>query len=334
MKIAVIGAGSWGTAMAHLIGQKGIDVKLWARRSEVASCINTTQHNPDYLSALTICPSVSATTNLSACVAGSDGVILATPSFAIRQTCTNLKPYLSHDTPLLVLTKGIEEGSGLTMAEVVQDVLGASCRLAVLSGPNHAEEVALARPSAAVIASYHDEVALHFQDICMRSHFRIYTSRDMVGVEICAAAKNVIAIAVGISYGLGLGENTAALIITRGLAEIARLSFVLGADPQTCMGLAGVGDMIATCMSKHSRNRMFGEAFARKMSLADYESKRHMVVEGARAAFSVTDLAHKHEVDMPLCQMVRRLLTNEITPDQAQDLLMSRSACKEFYGLR
>lgn len=333
MKIAVLGGGSWGSALANLIAQKGIDVSLWVRRSEVATCINTTQHNPDYLTHITMSELITATTNMGSCIAGADGVIFATPSMALRETAVMCKPYLDAATPVLILTKGIEAQTGFTMAEVIQDVCGVAQPIAVLSGPNHAEEVCTGSPSAAVIASYHQETATFFQQVCSRSSFRVYTSSDLIGVEICAAAKNIIALAVGMSYGLGLGENTAALIITRGLAEVARLSYALGADPQTCLGLAGVGDMIATCMSKHSRNRMFGEAFARGVNLEDYEKKRHMVVEGARAAYSVTKLAQLHEVEMPLCCMVRRLLAHEMSLEDASQQLMTRSVSTEFYGL-
>lgn len=333
MKIAVIGGGSWGTAIAGLLGSKGYATHMWARRSQVVTSINESHHNCDYLPTVDLPLSVVASTNLSECAAGADAVILATPSVALRDISLQLASYVAADTPVCVLTKGIESQTGYLMTDIVGEILGNPQRIAGLSGPNHAEEVALHLPAAAVVASYDHRVAQTFQKIFSTDYFRVYYSEDVVGVEVCAAAKNVVAIAVGVAAAAGYGDNTAAVLMTRGLAEMSRLVYALGGQPHTCMGLAGMGDLIATCTSPNSRNRTFGEAFVKGESLEAYQTRRHMVVEGARACQSLKELALKHQVELPITDAVYDLLYNNIELDQIKERLFARLATDEFYGL-
>ncbi|MCI1227100.1 MAG: NAD(P)-dependent glycerol-3-phosphate dehydrogenase [Atopobiaceae bacterium] len=332
-RVAVIGAGSWGTAVCGLVAPRASGVVAWSHSPEVADGINTGHMNPRYLAAYRLPDNVTATTDLACALAGATRVLLAVPSAFLRQTTHEMAPLVSDCMPVLVLAKGVEESTGLTLTEVVASELGGPERVAALSGPNHAEEVCLGKVAAAVVAAPEAELGRTFQDLLVSPSFRVYVSEDLVGVETCGAAKNVIAIACGISAGLGFGDNTQALLMTRGLAEISRLVVARGGDPLTCMGLAGMGDLIATCTSEHSRNRTFGEALAAGSSLSDYESKTHMVVEGAAAARSVTDLATRLGVDMPICSAVRQILSGRATYDQEMETLLDRLPDVEFYGL-
>jgi glycerol-3-phosphate dehydrogenase (NAD(P)+) len=231
---------------------------------------------------------------------------------------------------VITLSKGVELSTGMLGIEVLGEVLGAAGRLAVLSGPNHAEEVARGLPSATVIASRNHGTALFFQELFAAPYFRVYTSTDALGVQLCGAAKNIIAIATGMAAGKGFGDNTAALIMTRGLAEISRLVTSLGGEQVTCMGLAGMGDLVVTCTSKHSRNRSFGVAVAQGRTLEDYERETHMVVEGALACKSVTALAAKHGIEMPISEVVRHILWDKAPIDEIIEELEGRPLKREF----
>ncbi|MDR2714885.1 MAG: NAD(P)-dependent glycerol-3-phosphate dehydrogenase [Coriobacteriales bacterium] len=333
MRIAVIGAGSWGSAVARLLGTKETEVNLWARNPELAQEINETKSNPRYLSGVAFPQTVTATSDLAEALNGAEAVVFATPSKAVREMAHAIASnnLLTQDTPTVILSKGIEHETGLFLLDVLADELGNKERLAVLSGPNHAEEVARDFLSATLIAAQNEEVARFFQEALTTPQFRVYTSTDVTGVQLCGAAKNVIAIAAGVVAGKGLGDNTMAMIITRGLAEISRLVEAAGGLPQTCMGLAGMGDLIVTCTSEHSRNRSFGVALAQGISLEEYERTAHMVVEGALACRTIPQLAKKYDVEMPISNRVYDVVWGEQQLDDMIVDLMGRPAKPEFY---
>lgn len=333
MRVAVIGAGSWGTAVSALLGRKGVEVKLWARDPAMAQQINEAHHNPRYLSDVVLPESVVATADIEAALRGTEAVVLVTPSHGVRGTAEAMRPYLSAVTPIVSLSKGVERGTDMRMTEVLEDVLGGRSRLAALSGPNHAEEVSKQVPSATVIAAYDEAVGRMFQDLFMTPTFRVYTNPDVIGVELCAACKNVIAVAAGMADGLGYGDNTKATLMTRGLAEMARLGTRRGANPLTFMGLAGVGDLIATCTSRHSRNRGLGEHVARGGTVESYAAETHMVAEGATSCVSVDELAHRENMELPITHQVRAILYEGASPMTAGELLMGRSAKDELHGM-
>jgi glycerol-3-phosphate dehydrogenase (NAD(P)+) len=308
MRTAVIGAGSWGSAISWLLGNKGHDVRLWGRNEELCAQINATNHNPRYLTEVELPASVLATSNMADALAGAEYVVLVTPSAVLRSMASQLAPHLGTQTPLCVLSKGVEANTGALSSQILAEVCGNAARIAVLSGPNHAEEVARGVPSATVVAAADSALAQRFQELFATPTFRVYTSPDVTGVQLCGAAKNVIAIAVGICTGIGFGDNTAALIMTRGLAEISRLVIALGGNPLTCMGLAGMGDLVVTCTSRFSRNRSFGLALAKGETLDDYQDRTHMVVEGAVACKTVTALADSYGVEMPISNVCRRII--------------------------
>lgn len=332
-KVAVIGAGSWGTALAQTLASGGNEVCMWARKPEVAQAITEQHRNPRYLSGVVLLDSVSATTDIAACVEGAESVVIVVPSRLVRSFAKDLAGHVSADTPIVICSKGVEEGTGLLPVQVFEQELGNVDRLAALSGPNHAEEVILGVFAGTVIASASDATACYFRDLFNTPTFRCYTSSDYVGVELCAAFKNVIAIAVGASYGSGLGDNTAALLMTRGMAEMSRLVQACGGEAMTVMGLAGAGDLIATCTSEHSRNRTFGKALAQGGTLAGYEARTHMVVEGAVACKTILPLAEAHGVELPITQAVRAMVWEELPIDQAAAALINRPLKSEFWGM-
>lgn len=330
-RVSVIGGGSWGTAMTGLVAPHADEVLLWAREPELVEAINQNHRNPRYLSDYVLATNVRATSDLAE-AAAADAVILAIPSAFLRDVCHKVAAFLPSDVSVLVLSKGMELGSHLLMHEVAASELGNPARVAALSGPNHAEEVCKGMMSAAVIASENPEVALYFQNLVGGHTFRVYTSDDVIGVEVCGAVKNVVAIACGIAAGLGCGDNTLAVLMTRGVAEMGRIAVALGASPLTCAGLAGMGDLIVTCTSQHSRNRTFGEAFAAGESLEGYESRRHMVVEGAQACKSVLELAHELGIEAPITDAVHAVLYDSMPIEKAYDMLIDRKQTEEFYG--
>ena len=333
MKITVIGAGSWGTAIAGVAAAHADEVELWSFDEESTRGINERHVNPLYLSDYELPENVTASGSYADALAGADGIIVVVPSPFIRSTIRGAAPYIAEDTPVLCLTKGIEAGTGALMSEVVADEIGRPERVAALSGPNHAEEICRGSLSAAVVASPDPVVAEFFKTLLISPVFRIYTSQDMIGVETCAAVKNVIAIVCGIAAGVGYGDNTLALIMTRGLAEISRIVSARGGDPMTCMGLAGMGDLVATCTSPHSRNRSFGVAFAQGESLDEYQRRTHMVVEGAAAARSTAELARALGVDAPLTFALENTLYHGMGIDEALGILTDRFPTEEFYGI-
>lgn len=334
MNVALIGSGSWGTAVAGLAASRADRVRMWAHGEQTAIGINEDHRNPRYLVDYRLPLNVEATNDFSRALDGADAVIFAVPSTHLRHVAHECAPFIEPDVPILCLTKGIEPGSGLLMSEVIASEVANERRVAALSGPNHAEEICRGALSAAVIAAEDDSVAKVFKDLLISRAFRVYISHDMVGVETCGAMKNVIAIVCGIAAGSGQGDNTLALIMTRGLAEISRLVHARGGEAMTCMGLAGMGDLVATCTSEHSRNRSFGVAFAHGDSLEDYQRRTHMVVEGAAAAKSVSELARSLSVDIPLTFAVEQTLYNGVTLEEALGILTDRVPSEEFYGIR
>lgn len=331
MKVSVIGSGSWGTALSQVLADGEYDVSLVCRRAEVVASINENHHNPDYLASAELSSRIHATASLKRGLADADAVVIVTPSRYLRRTAQDLKPYASESLPLVICSKGVEAETGCLPEAIFEEVLGGALRIGVLSGPTHAEEVICRIPSSAVCASVSADTALFFRDLFSTDYFRAYTSADIVGVELCGAFKNVIAIAVGISYGLGMGDDTAALLMTRGLAEMSRMVTECGGQAITCMGLAGAGDMIVTCTSRHSRNRRFGEDYiARGRTLADFEHDTHMVVEGAIASRTLHVLSERFDVELPLTDAVRRIVWDGENARMVARELLERPLKSEF----
>ncbi len=321
----VIGAGSWGTAISSLLAKKGEKVIVWARRRELADEINKKHVNKDYLSDVLLPKEIRATNEVRR-LKEADCIIIAVPSHAFRSIIEKFKDVIKGKT-VLSLTKGLEK-SGLRMSEVAKDVLD-EVNIAVLSGPNHAEEVAREVPSASVIACENEDLTKEFQELLMTPYFRVYTNPDVIGVELAGATKNVIAIATGISDGLGYGDNTKASLMTRGLAEIMRLGVACGANPFTYLGLAGVGDLIATCTSKHSRNRYVGEEIGKGRKLWEVISGMKMVAEGVKTAPAVKKLAQEKGISMPITDEVIKILYEGKSPKESVLELMLRSPKSE-----
>ncbi|MGI6591395.1 MAG: NAD(P)H-dependent glycerol-3-phosphate dehydrogenase [Eggerthellaceae bacterium] len=333
MKVGIIGSGSWGTALAQHLACDGYNVNMWARRPEVVESINSDHRNPRYLSSVQLSESIVATVAYEDCLYNAVGVVVATPSRLMRGVARALADVASEDMRVLICTKGIEEGSAMIATEVFEQEMGNAERLAVLSGPNHAEEVVQGVPAGTVIASASLQTARFFQQMFSDDRFRAYVSTDVTGVQVCGAAKNVVAIAVGISYGMGFGDNTAALLLTRGQAEMSRLARAMGADPLTCMGLAGTGDLVATCMSRHSRNRRLGEMLANGKTLVDFDNETHMVAEGAMACKTLLPLAERYEVDMPITEAIYSIIWEGSDARNIGMSLLSRPLKEEGYGL-
>ncbi len=333
MKIAVIGAGSWGTALAQLLAGNGHGVGLWARKPEVVRSINGSHANPRYLSDVALSENIVASTSYEDALAGAAAAVIVTPSNLMRDVACTLADAVDADFPVIICSKGVEEGSGLLPVEVFEAEMGNASRLAVLSGPNFAAEVIRGVPSGTVIASSDEGTATFFQELFASETFRTYVSDDVCGVELCAAFKNVIAIAVGVSYGLGYGDNTAAMLMTRGLAEMSRLVVRCGGQAITCMGLAGTGDLVATCTSEHSRNRRFGKLLAEGGTLDEFTAQTHMVAEGALACRTLETLAGHYDVELPITDVVRSIAWEGADPHDVAQTLTSRPLTTEFYGL-
>lgn len=327
---AVMGAGSWGTAFAMVLADAGNDVSLWGRRSELCETINDKHENPDYLPGIELPAAISATTDPAQALADAEIVVLAIPSQQLR---ANLEAWAEHIPPgaiLVSLMKGIELGTHLRMSEVIAELTGAGPdRIAVVSGPNLAREIANREPAASVVACADQGVAERLQKLCHSAAFRPYSTTDVIGCELAGTAKNIIGLAVGVCVGLGFGDNTKASVITRGLAETARLGVAIGADPVTFMGLAGMGDLVATCSSPLSRNRTFGEKLGTGMSVEEIMGQTRQVAEGVKSCQSMSELAKLNGVEMPLVEHVAALVAGEMTPDELVRRLISRQAKPE-----
>ncbi|MER8068632.1 NAD(P)H-dependent glycerol-3-phosphate dehydrogenase [Streptomyces sp. NPDC094034] len=329
-RVAVFGAGSWGTAFAMVLADAGCEVTVWGRRREVADAINTTRTNPDYLPGFELPMGVRATTDPAEAARGAEFTVLTVPSQTLRGNLAEWATVLPADTVLVSLMKGVELGTAKRMSEVIEEVAKAPAeRVAVITGPNLAKEIAGRMPAAAVVACRDEDVARRLQAACHTSYFRPYTNTDVVGCELGGAVKNVIGLAVGIADGMGLGDNTKASLMTRGLAETTRLGLAMGADPHTFSGLAGMGDLIATCSSPLSRNHTFGTNLGRGMTLQETIAVTKQTAEGVKSCESVLDLARRHGVDMPLTETVVDIVHNGKPPLVALKELMSRSAKPE-----
>ena len=334
MTAAVMGAGNWGTTFAQVLCDAGTPTVLWCRRSQVAETINTTRCNQEYLPGFTLPGSLRATADAADALSGADLVVLVVPSQTLRENLAGWLTLIPTDAVLVSLMKGIELETGKRMSEVIAEVAGwPADQIAVITGPNLAHEIAQRQYAAAVVACGDQQTAENLQKACHTSYFRPYTNPDVIGCELGGAVKNVIAIAVGIAVGMGLGDNTRALLITRGLAEIARLGSALGADRHTFAGLAGMGDLVTTCSSPLSRNRTFGENLGRGIPLADIMASTHQVVEGVKSSKSVLELARAHSVEMPITEVVAAVVYDGLDVGQAALMLASRSAKPERYGV-
>ena len=328
---AVMGAGAWGTALAKVLADAGNDVRLWARRADVADEVNSTHRNQDYLPDVDLSPAIRATTDAAEALDAVTTVLLAVPSQKLRGNLEHWAPLIVPGATLVSLAKGIELGTLMRMSQVITQVTGADpSQVAVLSGPNLASEIAQGQPAATVIACTDSGRAVTLQRSLNTRYFRPYTNADVIGTEVGGACKNVIALACGMAAGVGLGENTAAAIITRGLAEIMRLGIALGAKGATLAGLAGVGDLVATCSSPQSRNRAFGERLGKGESLdAAQRAAGGHVAEGVTSCESVLALASSYDVEMPLTEAVHGVCHRGMSVVEAVALLLGRSTKPE-----
>ncbi len=325
-RAAVLGAGSWGTAFAKLLVDAGGTVTLCARRPELAATIRETGTNPDYLPGVRLPGSLAVTANPAAALDGPDLVVLAVPSQTLRANLAQWSPLLGGDATVVSLMKGVELGTDKRMSEVIAEAGSVRAdRVAVVTGPNFAREIAAEQPAATVIACPDADRAIRLQRDCQTPYFRPYTNADMIGAEVGGAVKNVMALACGMAVGMGFGDNTKASLITLGLAEMTRLGAVLGAQPTTFAGLAGIGDLVATCMSPLSRNRAVGEGLGRGESMAEATAETHgQIAEGVKSCRSVLDLARRYDVDMPITEGVVAVCHEGMRPAEMVKRLMSR----------
>ena len=331
MKIAVLGAGSWGTTLAVLLAKKGYQVQLWAHRPEFAAKLKAEGENSRYLKGVYFPETLQVSDHLQSLVARSQIIVTAVPSQALRETVTGFHDLSLKGKILVNVAKGIEIGTGKRMSEVLLEVLPGIqvSQIAALYGPSHAEEVSKEQPTTVVASSPLLETAEKVQDAFHTNMFRVYVNTDIIGVEIAGSVKNIIAIAAGISDGIGFGDNAKAAIITRGMAEISRLCIKLGGDPLTISGLSGIGDLVVTCLSRHSRNRYVGEEIGRGRSLDDVISQMNMIAEGVHTSKAVFELSRRVGVEMPITKAVYEMLFKGKPVQQAILDLMTRDPKQE-----
>jgi glycerol-3-phosphate dehydrogenase (NAD(P)+) len=323
-RFAVFGSGSWGTAFAKVLADAGSEVTLWARRREVAEAIEERRENPEYLPGIRLPDRLVSTSDPRRALDGATAVVLAVPSQSLRHNLTAWRSLIKPDATLISLAKGMEQGTLKRMSQVITEVTGVDeDQVAVVSGPNLAEEIAEEQPTATVIACTRHERAVDIQRACATGYFRPYTITDVVGCELAGACKNVIALSCGMAAGLGFGSNSLGALVTRGLAEMARLGQVFGADPLTFAGLAGLGDLVATCLSPLSRNRTFGERLGRGQTPAQAQAAMHgQVAEGVKTCSAIRELARLHGIEMPITEVVHRVCHDGFDPrDMAADLI-------------
>ncbi|MGD6815743.1 NAD(P)H-dependent glycerol-3-phosphate dehydrogenase [Metabacillus sp. 113a] len=334
-KIAVLGAGSWGTALALVLADNGHDVRLWSHRGELAEEINTTRKNSKYLPGISLPEGINGYSNLLEALNDADIIVAAVPAKAIREVLAEAKKVISRPVTVVHVCKGIEPDSLKRISEIISEELPPEVlkSLVVLSGPSHAEEVSLRHPTTVTSSSDDLKAAEYVQELFMNQHFRVYTNPDVIGVEIGGALKNVIALAAGITDGLGYGDNAKAALITRGLAEIARLGSVMGGNPLTFSGLTGIGDLIVTCTSVHSRNWRAGNMLGKGHALEEVLDSMGMVVEGVRTTKAAHQLAQKFQVKMPIAEALYGVLFNDQSPKEAVDSLMGRGRTHEMEDL-
>jgi glycerol-3-phosphate dehydrogenase (NAD(P)+) len=320
-KVTVFGAGSWGTAFSMVLADGGSEVSLWGRREEVCTTINEKRENSDYLPGIALPPTICATPDPEQALAGADVVVFAVPSQSFRENLTEWRAMIPGHAVMVSLMKGVELGTIKRMSQVVAEVTDAGPeRIAVVSGPNLSKEIARREPAASVVACEDETVARLLQSLCHTPAFRPYSSTDVLGCELGGAYKNVVALSVGMAVGLGFGDNTTASVITRGLAETARLAMAQGANPLTLMGLAGLGDLVATCSSPLSRNRTFGENLGKGMTTDDIYASTRQVAEGAKSCSSLLEMARRTGVDAPIAEHVDAVVGGRMT---ATDMMAS-----------
>ena len=328
MKVAVIGSGSWGTAVAMLLANNGHEVWLWSWIQEETDRLNRDRENKEFLPGVKLHDNIHCSHDTEECVKDAELIVTAAPSPATRATAKALEPYVTNGQKLINISKGLEEDSLLRLSEVYAEVIP-QANISVMSGPSHAEEVSKGLPTTNVVASNDIETAKFIQDAFMNDCFRVYTSSDIAGVELGGALKNVIALCAGISDGLGYGDNTKAALMTRGLAEIARLGVAMGAKAETFMGLSGVGDLIVTCTSMHSRNRRAGILLGKGMSLKETLDEVHMVVEGVNTATAAYKLSERYGIEMPIVSEAHKILFEGKDARSAVLSLMTREKKEE-----
>ncbi len=334
MRVGVVGGGAWGTALANLLASKGEEVVIWAFEPEVVDQINDYKDNRIYLPGAYLEKRLKATGELAEAVSGAGAVIMVTPSHHVRRVAGLLAPHLDPGALVVTASKGIEAETLLTMTAIMEQVVGDRVdRLAVLSGPSFAREVAQGLPTAVTAAARKEQTAKKVQGLFMTDRFRVYTSTDVIGVELGGALKNVMAIAAGITTGLGLGANTQAALITRGLAEMTRLGVKMGADPLTFSGLAGMGDLVLTCTSSQSRNQTVGSKLGQGMKLEDILAGMKAVAEGVKTSLSAHQLASSVKVEMPICDQIYKVVHEGADPKTSVGLLMTRDPKLEKWGL-
>ena len=333
MRTAVLGAGSWGTTLAIVLSENAHEVALWEFDAELANTLARQRENQKFLPGISIPPSIAVTNDLEAALGGAALVLFVVPSHATRETARAARASLGAGVIAVCATKGLEEGTLSRMSEVLRDELHIdAARIVSLVGPSHAEEVSRRVPTSIVAAGRDAAACAQVQEAFVRPYFRVYTNDDVVGVEIATSLKNSIAIAAGILDGLGFGDNTKAALVTRGLAEISRLGVAMGAAAETFSGLAGVGDLVVTCLSRHSRNRYLGEAIGRGETLEQALAGMVMVAEGVRTTRAAVELGRRHDVELPIIEMVHRVLFEGHDPRQAVTELMMRPPRAEARG--
>jgi glycerol-3-phosphate dehydrogenase (NAD(P)+) len=329
MKISVLGSGAWGTAVAKLLCENGHDVTLWSKFESEAETLRTARENP-LLKGVMIPPGIQITTSADDAANGIDIAVFATPSFAVSETAELFKAKLPKNCIIVCISKGIEKDTTRLFSQILHETFGKDAKIVSLSGPTHAEEVGRQIPTACVVASEDITIAETVQDIFMNDYLRVYSSTDVIGVELGAALKNVIALGAGISDGLGFGDNTIAMLMTRGLAEMAELCVALGGRKSTLAGLAGLGDLIVTCTSQHSRNRRAGVLIGKGVPVQEAMKQVGAVVEGYYAAKAAHELSRKTGIDMPICGEAYKVLYEGKSPLDALKDLMSRSKRREW----
>lgn len=327
--ITILGAGSWGTALAILLARNGQSPVMWAKDSEHVALMTVARRNPRFLPDAEFPDGLSVTSQLSLALAGAADVVIAVPSHAFRQVLRSARPHLHARARIAWATKGFEPGEGRLLHQVLEDELGPHVPGAVISGPTFAREVAAGLPTAVTVASRNEQFSLDLSNRFHNGRFRVYRSQDVKGVQIGGAVKNVLAIAAGIADGLGFGANTRAALITRGLAELMRLGVALGGQRETFMGLAGLGDLVLTCTDDQSRNRRVGLGLAQGQPLAEVQRALGQVAEGVQTAAEVIRLAQRLEVDMPICEQVYQVIHEGVEPSAAVNTLLSRGAGRE-----
>jgi len=325
-KICVLGAGSWGTALAALLAKNGNPVALWGRAEDGVEIIAQLRENQRFLPGIHIPDGVTPTADMAAALEGANWIVLSIPSQGLRSVLEAAHKYINPGQIIINTAKGLEISSGMRMSQVTEAVLGTGVRdsYAVLSGPSHAEEVALELPTAVAVAASRQETAVRVQDLFMSPTFRVYTNPDVAGVELGGTLKNVIALATGVAYGLGYGDNTMAALLTRGLTEMIRMGAALGGNPSTFSGLSGIGDLVVTCGSRHSRNRRAGELIGAGLTLEETLQRIGMVVEGAHTCKVVYKMAGEMGIEMPITRACYQVLYENRDPQQAVNNLMQR----------